>query len=108
MSGSRLVVVMRTSVGRGLGRETTPAGLEKQQPPPDRRDAIAQGGRVAAAYVLLSVDRFGRDEQDVARVVRRRRLARCCSCFPLCLVVGGGHRAPLVSPPSRQEPRAAR
>src|SRR6266699_6271087 len=46
MSGSTLVVVMGTSVGRGLGRETTPAGLEKQQPPPDRRDAIAQGGRV--------------------------------------------------------------
>src|SRR6266550_5019535 len=47
MSGSRLVVVMRTSVGRGLGRETTPAGLEKQQPPPGRRDAIAQGGRAS-------------------------------------------------------------
>src|SRR5439155_24513563 len=30
--------------------------------------------RVAAAYVLHCVDRFGRDEQDVARVVRRRRL----------------------------------
>src|SRR5438309_11968007 len=37
MSGSRLVVVMRTSVGRGLGRETTPAGLGKQQHELNRR-----------------------------------------------------------------------
>src|SRR6266566_1727481 len=36
---------MRTSLGRRLGRETTPAGLDKQQLPP-RRDTIAHGGRV--------------------------------------------------------------
>ena len=32
---------MRTSVGRGLGRETTPAGLDEQKLSPDRRDTIA-------------------------------------------------------------------
>ena len=31
--------------------------------------------RVAGAYVLHRVDRFGRDEQDLARDERRRRLA---------------------------------
>ena len=31
--------------------------------------------RVAGAYVLHRVDRFGRDEQDVAGVESRRRLA---------------------------------
>jgi hypothetical protein len=37
---------MRTSVAREFGRETTPAGLDKQQLL-DHRDTIAQGVRKA-------------------------------------------------------------
>src|SRR6266516_232794 len=77
MSGSRLVVVMRTSVGRGLGRETTPAGLEPQHAPPDRRDAIAPGGRVFSTPFSAFSRRSGsqrpgtysRSENIVARLI---------------------------------------
>jgi hypothetical protein len=57
-------------VARGLARETTPAGLEKQQPPPDRRDAIAQGG--PASFVNTGEGSATARRPDLMRVMQLR------------------------------------